>query len=93
MKKIELNFENCKYISEIHNALKDTFELPEYYGKNWDALWDCLDGLFYDEGEVTVEIHGLNSLKEDLKHACKPMLEVFNDVHNNTPNVKFVIIS
>jgi ribonuclease inhibitor len=29
---------------ELHDALKRTLELPEYYGRNLDALWDCLTG-------------------------------------------------
>ena len=93
MKKIIINFENCQYISEIHKKLKTEFELPDYYGENWDALWDCLDGLFYDEGRVVVDICGINSLKEELQQAIRPMLQVFKDVSVNTPNVEFNIIS
>ena len=93
MKKIIINFENCQYISEIHKTLKTEFELPDYYGENWDALWDCLDGLFYDEGRVVVDICGINSLEEELQQAIRPMLQVFKDVSVNTPNVEFNIIS
>ncbi len=28
----------------LHNALKDKLDLPDYYGENLDALWDCLTG-------------------------------------------------
>lgn len=93
MKKIIINFENCQYISEIHKTLKTEFELPDYYGENWDALWDCLDGLFYDEGRVVVDICGIHSLKEELQQAIRPMLQVFKDVSVNTPNMEFNIIS
>ena len=93
MKKIVLNFENSQYISEVHKTLKTGFDLPDYYGENWDALWDCLDGLFYDEGKVVVEINGISSLKEELQNAVKPMFGVFKDVSVNTPNVEFVIVS
>ena len=93
MKKIILNFENCQYISEIHKTLKTEFDLPDYYGENWDALWDCLDGLFYDEGKVFVEIRGISSIKEELQQAIKPMFKVFKDVSVNTPNVEFSIVS
>ena len=47
---IILDFSNCHYLGEIHAELKKKFGLPDYYGENWDALWDCLDGLFYERG-------------------------------------------
>ncbi|MEC1671706.1 barstar family protein [Bacillus mojavensis] len=28
----------------LHDVLKDKLDLPDYYGKNLDALWDCLTG-------------------------------------------------
>lgn len=91
MNKIILNFENCQHIFDIHRTLKKSFELPDCYGENWDALWDCLDGLFYDEGKVVVEISGVSSLNEELQTAVKPMFGVFKDVSVSTPNVEFVV--
>lgn len=29
---------------KVHQVLKDKLELPDYYGENFDALWDCLTG-------------------------------------------------
>ena len=28
--------------SAMHDALAEAFSLPAYYGRNLDALWDCL---------------------------------------------------
>ncbi len=28
----------------LHDTLKDKLDFPDYYGKNLDALWDCLTG-------------------------------------------------
>lgn len=35
------DFEN---IEVLHDVLKDKLDFPDYYGRNLDALWDCLTG-------------------------------------------------
>ena len=90
---IILDFTKCKCLEEIHLILKSKFGLPEYYGENWDALWDCMDGLFYQRGYFKVKIYGFFSLPKDLREYCISMLEIFDDVHKATPNVTFELIS
>lgn len=90
---IILDFTGCRYLGEIHLILKQKFGLPAYYGENWDALWDCLDGLFLGQGSYFVKIQGFYALPQDLREACVKMLEVFDDVHAETPNVTFVVMS
>jgi RNAse (barnase) inhibitor barstar len=89
---IILDFSQCKYLGEIHLMLKEKFGLPQYYGENWDALWDCLRYLFDDEKYI-VELHNLDSLNKKLQEECKLMLEVSDDVHNETSNSEYKIIS
>ena len=42
MKKIVLTFTGIASKKEVHRYLKERLELPEYYGGNLDALYDCL---------------------------------------------------
>ena len=42
MKKITLDFGNISNKEEMHKYLAEKFEFPDYYGKNLDALFECL---------------------------------------------------
>ena len=90
---IILDFTGCKYLGEIHLILKTKFGLPEYYGENWDALWDCMRYLWMDGERIKVKIYSFLTLPDDLREYCVSMLEIFDDVHKETPNVTFELIS
>ena len=40
-KVIVLDLADCKYIGEIHQRIKETFDFPDYYGENWHAFKDA----------------------------------------------------
>lgn len=51
--KIQLDARQMRTKEEAHTYLKESLELPEYYGNNLDALYDCLGDM--DE-EVIIEL-------------------------------------
>lgn len=87
---IVLDFSKCKYVGEIHCCLKEVFGFPEYYGKNWSALWDCIDGYFEDDETRTIIVKGFKTLPDDLQEFCKPMWEIFGDIHKQCNDVVFI---
>lgn len=44
MKKIVVDGKDFENKEGLHDVLKDKLDLPDYYGENLDALWDCLTG-------------------------------------------------
>lgn len=88
---IILDFNTCDGWRGIHPMLKEKFGLPDYYGENWDALWDCISYRFQEP--VTVELHNFHAQSDDLQSYCKPMLQVFADVHEETPYFTYKILS
>lgn len=45
MRKIELNLNIPSSKAELHEYLMEMMVFPEYYGKNLDALYDCLSDI------------------------------------------------
>ncbi len=88
---IILDFTGCKYWGEIYQILKRQFGLPYDYGENLDALWDSLDGLFWDDPR-TIEIYGTASLPEDLSDVMAKILEIFDEVSERSM-ARFVLKS
>lgn len=37
-----VDLSDVRTIEAFHEALATTLDFPEYYGRNLDALWDCL---------------------------------------------------
>ena len=52
MKQITLDGNNLADAAQVHEYLKECLEFPEYYGKNMDALYDCLTDL--NDVEITI---------------------------------------
>lgn len=64
-----------------HDYLKEALNFPDYYGKNLDALYDCLT-------EISCEIELINSeeVEEDI-------LDTFYDAASENELLKFKVIS
>ena len=72
-----INLNDVKTLWELHQALKDGLGLPEYYGMNMDALWDCITSGDI-EFPATIYIQGFNNLPKDLsekKDTLKTLLK------------------
>ena len=91
---IVLDFTDCKYPADIHRVLKRIFWLSGILRKaNWDALWDCLNDLFFSSEEALVKICGISILDKEMQAYLKPMFELFSDISDDNPNIIFKSIS
>ena len=52
MKQVILDGNILADATQVHDYLKEMLEFPEYYGKNLDALHDCLTDL--EDVKITI---------------------------------------
>ena len=77
---IVVDFSGCKYLDDLHERIRKSFGFPACCGKNWDAVWDCIDGYFDENESRTIQIRGFQSMPNELQEYCKPMWGIFSDL-------------
>ena len=61
---IQVDFVGVTRKEEVHDRLATAFGFPDYYGKNWDAFWDCVTML--DPMPQKIRIRGMKVLADVL---------------------------
>lgn len=85
MKRIVLDFNGMNSKEEIQEYLAEQMEFPFYYGKNLDALYDCLT----DIGEPTAIACNLPKIQEDsqMEDYLKRLYRTFQDAEVDNGNL------
>lgn len=65
---------------DLHEHLKEIFSLPDWYGRNMDALWDMLHCSFYEP--AVIEVKGIDRVSKDLKDAVGRLQLVLSDLRD-----------
>ena len=68
---ITLDLGECQHIDEMHQRIKSAFQFPDYYGENWDAFWDLIDGT---RDNTMVEIQGISTMPKELREEAGKMI-------------------
>ena len=56
---IELTLDGALGLDAIHDQLAETLHFPDYYGRNLDALFDCLTEIEEDARIRLINLHAL----------------------------------
>ena len=78
--KYVLDFRNVEYYLEFHAVIKKELDFPDYYGCNFDALWDCLTDMLGDP--INVEIIGLENIARKFGDTAEKLLSTFELLKN-----------
>ena len=83
MKQITLDGNLLADAAKVHDYLKEMLEFPEYYGKNLDALYDCLTDL--EDIEITL------NLPEEDGAIFQKVLRVFKAADRKNDSMKLIV--
>ena len=86
MKNVSLDAKKMAEKENMHEYLAKKFDLPEYYGKNLDALFDCLCEI---NEPTLIKLKNERALDDGTKES---LTQLFRDVCNENALVKFELI-
>lgn len=72
-----LDFSKIKYYSELHEIIKKELDFPDYYGKNWDAFWDCLTDMV--GRPINIEVRGIEKLEQNYGECAATMISILKE--------------
>lgn len=84
-REIVLDFTEVRSLWELHEHLKEAFHLPDYYGRNMDALWDCLYCAF--AVPTTIVLKNIDRLPAEMKEAGDILRALFGELEKRDENV------
>lgn len=85
MKKITLDLSEAKDRGQMHALLADAFEFPAWYGKNLDALYDCLTDITEN---TCAGIYGIPEGEEEAAY-LRRIRRVCEDAEEENPHLCF----
>lgn len=86
MKSVILDAKKMLEKEKMHEYLAKKFDLPEYYGKNLDALFDCLCEI---NEPTLIKLKNKDALQGETKES---LIRLFYDVCNENELVKFELV-
>lgn len=72
-----MDLADCKYIGEVHQRIKETFDFPDYYGENWHAFKDAFITVGVPD---KIDIKGVTSIPSRLKGEIDKMMDALESM-------------
>ena len=88
MKTIIIDGKGILNMAEIHRIFAEELDFPEWYGKNLDALYDCLGDV---SEEVEIVFENTDELSENLGVSFERLCRLLEDVSSENDYISVEI--
>ena len=90
----EINGKKCATIRSFYGQIAKALHFPDYFGKNLDALDECLADLSWIEQENAVLIiqEAHEFLKKEKPEKREAVLDIFNNITENPGDKQFQVL-
>lgn len=91
-KKIEqiITVAHATTAESLHEILAAALNFPGYYGKNWDAFWDCVSDPSQSTVPDVLVLRGWDILKSRLPDDADALKQCLADLVKKKKNFSFV---
>lgn len=89
MRKITIDCLKISDKEELHDTLAKALNFPDWYGKNLDALYDCLTSIFE---EITITIENFSVLEKNLGSYAAAFMKVMKKADEDNERITVVFL-
>ena len=86
-----MDFSSCKYLGEIHEIIRNELELPEWYGANFDALWDAVTGFMYVPANIKIIYKPETKASQSLSEEVEKIISLFIEAREEYGQITVII--
>ncbi|WP_413372002.1 barstar family protein [Paenibacillus taichungensis] len=87
MKTVVINGKDIHGKEELHDVLQTSLELGQTYGRNLDALWDCLTGLI--AMPLTIQWTDFDATRMSLGEYADHLLDLMHEAEKELEGFTF----
>ena len=86
--QLELDLSHVVSRGELHALLANELGFPAYYGRNWDAFWDCVRDEQQSKMPSLLVLRGLSALRQILPRDAACLEQCMAELPGIRPDVQ-----
>jgi len=88
MEVIELDLASVETPMDLHVLLWDRLGFPSYYGRNWDAFWDCITDPQQSSMPNVLRLSGWSILNRRMPRDARLLRQALEDLPTERPGIR-----